>query len=159
MRRQCSIAGAGDPSDQLPTQTMKIVTRSSGSFAAIIGEPGCSAPQLFAASPETKNIRCGCHPRRPSRGLHRHLCRGHRPRPLRCVLDHGPRAPPLLLAASMEVPMMSREGVWRAVQGVYMQRVRGCVMPASARRAGRGHFLPPVILTRDSPILHVFWRI
>jgi hypothetical protein len=39
---------------------MKIVTRSSGSFAAIIGEPGRSAPQLVAASPETKNIRCGC---------------------------------------------------------------------------------------------------
>ena len=27
-RRQCSIAGAGDPSDQLPTQNMKTVTRS-----------------------------------------------------------------------------------------------------------------------------------
>ena len=55
--RQCSVGGAGDPSDQLPTKTMRIVARSSGSFAAIIGEPGRSAPQLFAASPETKNIR------------------------------------------------------------------------------------------------------
>lgn len=60
MRRQCSITGAGDPSVQLPTQTIKIVTRSSGSFAAIIGEPGWSAPQLSAAEPETKNIKCGC---------------------------------------------------------------------------------------------------
>lgn len=49
--------GAGDPSDQLPVQTMKIVARSSGSSAAITGEPGRSAPQLFAASPATKNIR------------------------------------------------------------------------------------------------------
>ncbi len=32
--------GAGVPSDQWPTQTIMIVTRSSGSFAAITGEPG-----------------------------------------------------------------------------------------------------------------------
>ena len=36
------------------------MTRSSGSFTAIIGEPGWLASQLFAASPETTNIRCGC---------------------------------------------------------------------------------------------------
>src|SRR5579872_2387673 len=57
---EMSLGGAGVPSDHLPTQTRKIVTRSSGSSAAITGEPGRSAPQLFAASPETKNIRCGC---------------------------------------------------------------------------------------------------
>ena len=57
---QSPIGGASVPSDHLPTQTMKIVTRSSGSFAAMTGEPGRLAPQLFAASPETKNIRWGC---------------------------------------------------------------------------------------------------
>src|SRR5258706_900986 len=55
----CAIGGAGVPSDHLPTQTRKIVTRSSGSFAAITGEPGRLPPQIFAASPATKNIRCG----------------------------------------------------------------------------------------------------
>ena len=53
---QCAIGGAGVPSDQVPTQTMKIVALSSRSFAAIIGEPCKLAPQLFAASPGTKNI-------------------------------------------------------------------------------------------------------
>src|SRR5260370_28241890 len=57
---QCAIGGAGVPSDHLPTQTRKIVTRSSGSFAAITGEPGRLPPQIFAALPATRNIRCGC---------------------------------------------------------------------------------------------------
>ena len=48
---QCSIGGAGIPSDQSCTTTMKVVTRDCGSFAAIIGEPGRFAPQFFAASP------------------------------------------------------------------------------------------------------------
>ena len=50
---QCVMEGPGVPSDQAPTTTMKIVARSSGSFAAITGEPGRFAPQLLAASPET----------------------------------------------------------------------------------------------------------
>ena len=54
---QCAACGAGVPSDHLPTQTIIIVARSSGSSAAITGEPGRSAPQLFAALPATKNIR------------------------------------------------------------------------------------------------------
>src|ERR1700722_3971385 len=58
--RQCIVDGPGVPSDQVPAKTMKTVTRSSGSSAAITGEPGRLAPQLFTASPETKNIRCGC---------------------------------------------------------------------------------------------------
>lgn len=45
------FGGAGVPSDHLPTQTRKIVDRSSGSSAAITGEPGRLAPQYFAASP------------------------------------------------------------------------------------------------------------
>jgi hypothetical protein len=48
---QCSIGGAGVPSDQSCTTTMKVVTRDCGSFAAIIGEPGRFAPQFFATSP------------------------------------------------------------------------------------------------------------
>jgi len=43
--------GRGVPSDQWATTTMKVVTRASGSFDAIIGEPGKFAPQLFAVSP------------------------------------------------------------------------------------------------------------
>src|SRR5882757_501095 len=58
--RQCIVDGPGVPSDQVPAKTMKTVTRSSGSFAAITGEPGRLAPQLFAASPETKNMTWGC---------------------------------------------------------------------------------------------------
>ena len=50
---QCVMDGPGVPSDQAPATTMKIVARSSGSFAAITGEPGRFAPQLLAASPET----------------------------------------------------------------------------------------------------------
>src|SRR5271169_6009306 len=57
---QRTIGGAGVASDHLPTKTRKMVTRSSGSSAAITGEPGRLAPQLFAALPGTKNIRCGC---------------------------------------------------------------------------------------------------
>ena len=57
---QCAIGGAGVPSDHAPTGTIIMVTRSSGSSDARTGEPGRSAPQLFAASPEMKNIRCGC---------------------------------------------------------------------------------------------------
>jgi pimeloyl-ACP methyl ester carboxylesterase len=49
--RQCPIGGAGVPSDHLPTKTMKMVIRSSGSSAAMTGEPGRLAPQLFAALP------------------------------------------------------------------------------------------------------------
>src|SRR5690242_1205654 len=50
-----------DPSDHLPTHTIMIVARSSGSGPAITGESFASAPQLFASSPPlTKNIRCGC---------------------------------------------------------------------------------------------------
>jgi hypothetical protein len=56
---QCTIGGAGVPSDHLPTQTMRIVTRSSGSSAAITGEPGRSAPQLFAASARHKKHQMG----------------------------------------------------------------------------------------------------
>src|ERR1700733_10642481 len=58
--RQCIVDGPGVPSDQVPAKTMKTFTRSSGSFPAITGEPGRLAPQLFTASPETKNMRCGC---------------------------------------------------------------------------------------------------
>ena len=50
---QCVMDGPGVPSDQAPATTMKIVARSSGSFAAITGEPGRFAPQLLAAFPET----------------------------------------------------------------------------------------------------------
>src|SRR5271165_469676 len=57
---QCIVDGPGVPSDQVPAKTMKTVTRSSGSFPAITGEPGRFAPQLFTALPETKNMRCGC---------------------------------------------------------------------------------------------------
>jgi hypothetical protein len=48
---QCSIGGPGVPSDQCCTTTMKVVSRACGSFAAITGEPGRFAPQLFATSP------------------------------------------------------------------------------------------------------------
>ena len=54
--RQCIVDGPGVPSDQVPAKTMKMVTRSSGSTPAITGEPGRLAPQLFTASPETKNM-------------------------------------------------------------------------------------------------------
>jgi len=57
---QCDIGCAIVPSDHVPTETIIIVTRSSGSSAANTGVPGRLAPQLFAASPGTKNIRCGC---------------------------------------------------------------------------------------------------
>jgi hypothetical protein len=57
--RQCIVDGPGVPSDQVPAKTMKTVTLSSGSFPAITGEPGRLAPQLFTASPETKNMRWG----------------------------------------------------------------------------------------------------
>jgi hypothetical protein len=57
---QCIVDGPGVPSDHVPTKTMKTVTRASGSLPAITGEPGRLAPQLFAASPETKNITWGC---------------------------------------------------------------------------------------------------
>jgi len=43
-----------------PFQMRKMVACSSGSFAAIGGEPGRLAPQLVAASPGTKSTRCGC---------------------------------------------------------------------------------------------------
>ena len=48
---QCSIGGPGVPSDQWCTTTKKVVSRACGSFAAITGEPGRFAPQLFATSP------------------------------------------------------------------------------------------------------------
>src|SRR5579864_7137003 len=57
--RQCTV-GPVVPSDQVPAKNMKMVTRSCGSFEAITGEPGRLAPQLFTASPETKNMRWGC---------------------------------------------------------------------------------------------------
>ena len=57
--RQCIVDGPGVPSDQVPAKTMKTVTLSSGSSPAITGEPGRLAPQLFTASPETKNIDMG----------------------------------------------------------------------------------------------------
>ena len=43
--------GPGVPSDQSCTTIMKVVTRACGSLAAIIGESGRFAPQLFATSP------------------------------------------------------------------------------------------------------------
>jgi hypothetical protein len=46
---QCIVDSPGVPSDHVPTKTIKTVTRSSGSFAAITGEPGRLAPQLFPA--------------------------------------------------------------------------------------------------------------
>jgi len=50
---QSEVGGAGEPSDHSPTKTMKVVTRSSGSAAAITGEPARLAPQVAATSPET----------------------------------------------------------------------------------------------------------
>lgn len=49
---QCDMGGPGVPSDHSPVKTKKVVTRCSGSYAAITGEPGRFAPQLFSASPE-----------------------------------------------------------------------------------------------------------
>ena len=46
--------------DHLLSGIMKIVIRSSGSSAAMIGDPGRLAPQLLSGTPATKNIRCGC---------------------------------------------------------------------------------------------------
>src|SRR6201997_5321148 len=57
---QCTIGGPGVPSDHSSAKTKKVVTRCSGSYADITGEPGRLAPQLFSASPEAKNITCGC---------------------------------------------------------------------------------------------------
>lgn len=57
---QCAIDGPEVPSDHSWAKTIKIVTRSSGSLTAMIGEPSRLAPQLFVASPETKNMTCGC---------------------------------------------------------------------------------------------------
>src|SRR5580658_6980875 len=57
---QCIPTGAIVPSDHLSANTNKIVTRSSGSFAAITDVLGRSTPQLFDASPATKNITCEC---------------------------------------------------------------------------------------------------
>ena len=50
-RVQCVAGGPGVPSDHLSARIMKIVTRSSGSSAAITGEPGRLAPQLSAVLP------------------------------------------------------------------------------------------------------------
>jgi hypothetical protein len=51
---QRAIAGAGVPSDHVPTQTMRIVNRSSGSSAAMTGEPGRLPPSSSPRGPEQK---------------------------------------------------------------------------------------------------------
>src|SRR5260221_13369870 len=64
---QCAVDGPGVPSDHSLAKTMKMVTRCSGLLAAIIGEPGRLAPQLFSASPATRNSRVDANFwRRPS---------------------------------------------------------------------------------------------
>src|SRR6266478_8162556 len=63
---QCAFDGPGVPSDHSLAKTMKMVTRCSGLLAAIIGEPGRLPPQLFSASPATRNITCGCQLLAPS---------------------------------------------------------------------------------------------
>ncbi len=45
-----SMAGPGVPSDHLLTQTIMMMTRSSGSLADMEGETGRSAPQVLAVS-------------------------------------------------------------------------------------------------------------
>jgi len=49
-------SGAGVPSDHSTTQTMKIVAPSSGSLAAITGEPGNSRPSFSSHRPEQKTL-------------------------------------------------------------------------------------------------------
>src|SRR5262249_28739997 len=45
---QCTIGGPGVPSDHSSATMKKVVTRCSWSYAAITGEPGRLAPQLFS---------------------------------------------------------------------------------------------------------------
>ena len=49
--------GAGDPSDQVPTGTMKMVTRSSGSFAAMTANPAGWPPNSSPYRPQQRPLR------------------------------------------------------------------------------------------------------